>query len=238
MTALQTPERTSRRKELRKNFFVDLYARALLFYEEYRRLAQGLGVALLVLALAVPGYLYYHQQQAEAANQKLSQILPLYERGNYEQALNGSGNQAGLLTIADDYSNTDAGNLAAFYAADALYQTGKHDQALKYFQRYEKGSDFFGASALAAQAGIHEDRGNFRRAAELYEEAASQYQNKLTTPRYLLEAGLAYEEAGQYEAAMDVYQRILKQYPDSEQATDAKRYLARADVRRKHTDSS
>ena len=237
MTALQTPEKTSRRKELRRNIFVDLYARALLFYEDYRRLAQGIGVVLLALALAVPGYIYYHQQQEEVANEKLGQIISVYQQGSYEQALNGPGSQAGLLTIADNYSGTDAGNLAAFYAANALYQTEKYDQALTYFKKFEKENDFFEASALAAQANIYENRGQFQRAAKLYERATSQYKNDLTTPRYLLNAGQAYAEAGQYDTAIKVYRQIQENYPDSDQARQAKRYLARAKVQRKQTSS-
>jgi tetratricopeptide (TPR) repeat protein len=237
MTALKTPEKTSRRKELRRNFLVDLYARALLFYEEYRRVAQGIGVGLLVLVLAIPGYIYYHNQQEQAANQKLGQILPVYEQGNYQQALDGSGDNAGLLTIAGEYSGTDAGNLATFYAANALYRLEEYDRALTYFQRFEKGKNFIGASAFAAQAAIQENKDNYGRAAELYEQAASQYENKLTAPRFLLSAGQAYEEAGQYEAAMTVYQRIQEEYPDSDQASNAERYMARAKVRQKQASS-
>lgn len=237
MTALKTPEKTSRRQELRQNFFVDLYARALLFYDEHRRVAQGIGVGLLLLVLAVPGYMYYQQQQQEAANQQLGQILPVYERGNYQQALDGTGEQAGLLAIARDYGGTDAGNLATFYAANALYQQGEYDRALTYFQQFEKGNTFIGASAYAAQAAIQENQGNFERAGELYEQAAAQYENKLTAPRYLLSAGQAYEEAGRYEAAMGAYQRIQDEYPESGQANDAERYMARAEVRRDATSS-
>jgi len=231
MAALKTPEKTSRRKELRRNIFVELYAQALLLYEERRRLMQGLGVVVLALVLAIPGYIYYHQQQEQAANQKLGQVLPVYEQDNYRQALDGTGNQAGLLTIAEDYGGTEAGNLATFYAANALYQLEEYDRALTYFQRFEKGQDFLGASAYAAQASIHENKGNIERAAELYEQAASQYNNKLTAPRYLLNAGQAYEEAGQFGTAVEVYQRIQDAHPDSEQATTAERYMARAQIR-------
>lgn len=238
MTALQTPDKTSRRQELRQNFFVDLYARALLFYDKYSRVAQGIGVGLLVLVLAIPGYIYYQNQQEEAANQRLGQILPVYEQGNYQQALDGSGDNAGLLAIADDHGNTDAGNLATFYAADALYRLEEYDRALTYFQRFEKKENFIGASALAAQAAIQENKDNYGRAAELYEQAASQYENKLTAPRFLLNAGQAYEEATQYEAAMNVYQEIQEEYPDSDQATNAERYMARAEVRQKEASSS
>jgi tetratricopeptide (TPR) repeat protein len=237
MAALKTPERTSRRKELRQNIFVDFYARALLFYDEYRRVAQGIGVGLLVLVLAIPGYIYYHNQQEQAANQRLGQILPVYEQGNYQQALDGSGDNAGLLTIADEYSGTDAGNLATFYAANALYRLEEYDRALTYFQRFEKGENFIGASAFAAQAAIQENKGNYEQAAKLYEQAASQYENKLTAPRFLLNAGQAYEEAGRYEAAMTAYQQIQEEYPDSDQASNAERYRARAKVRQERASS-
>lgn len=237
MTALKTPEKASRRKELRRNIFVELYARALLFYEDHKSLAQAAGVVLAVLILAIPGYIYYHQQQEQTANQRLGQILPVYEQDNYQQALDGTDGTPGLIAISDDYSNTDAGNLAAFYAADALYQLGEYDRALTYFERFEKGDDFFGASALAAQAAIYENRGEFARAGELYEEAANQYENKLTTPRYLLSAGQAYEEAGQYEAAMEAYRRIQEEYSDSDQASQAEQYMARVKVRRESSAS-
>ena len=215
---------------------VELYGRLLLLYEDHRQLVYGLGIGLLALILAVPGYMYYQQQRSAEANQRLGQILPAYEQGNYDQALNGSGQQAGLLTIADDYGGTDAGNLAAFYAASALYEQEQYDQALQYFQQFDKGNDFIGASAYAAEASIYETRGNFEQAAQHYEQAADQYQNALTAPRYLLEAGQAYEDAGNYQAAEQAYQRIQETYPDSDQAEDVDRYLAR--VRARQADSA
>ncbi len=231
MSALKTPEKTSRRQELRKNLLVQLYAKALLFYEENRQLTYGLGVLLVALILAIPGYVYYQQQQEERANEMLGAILPTYEQGNFEQALEGSEDRAGLLTLADDYGGTDAGNLATFYAASAFYQQGEYDQALEYYQRFDKDNDFIGASAYAAEASIYETRGDMESAAEYYEEAASQYENELTAPRYLFEAGQAYEEAGDYEAAERMYRRVREEYSDSEEAEDVERYLARVKAR-------
>lgn len=237
MTALKTPEKTSRRQELRRSWLVQLYARALLVYDEYPQLVYGLGAGLLALILAAPGYMYYQQQQAQQANEMLSKVLPVYQRGNFDQALNGSDQHAGLLTIADGYGGTEPGNLAAFYTANALYEQEKYDRALTYFQRFEKGNDFIGASAYAAEATIYEAQGDLQRAARRYEQAASQYNNKLTAPRYLLEAGQEYEEAGNYEDAERVYRRIKEKYPDSDQAQEVERYLARIEARQKRSAS-
>ncbi|PSQ77275.1 MAG: hypothetical protein BRD35_04355 [Bacteroidetes bacterium QH_7_62_13] len=74
-------------------------------------------------------------------------------------------------------------------------------------------------------------------AAERYEQAAEQYQNKLTTPRYLLEAGKAYEEARGFAAAEKVYRRIKQEYPDSDQAEEVDRFLARVKARRTRSGS-
>ena len=231
MSALKTPEKTSRRQELRQNMLVEWYGRLLMLYEDKRKLVYGLGIGLLALALAVPGYMYYHQQQSKQANKMLGQILPAYEQGNYNEALNGTGQRAGLLTISDEYGGTNAGNLATFYAANALYEQGKYDKALQYYQRFEKANDFIGASAYAAEASIYESRGAYEKAASKYEQAAAQYENKLTAPRYLLEAGQAYEDAGNYSAAKEAYKKITKQYPEADEAKTVERYLARVRAR-------
>lgn len=231
MTALKTPEKTSRRQELRRNWLVDLYGWLLLFYEDNRTLVYGIGAAVVALALAVPGYVYYQQQQAEQANERLGQILPVYEQGNFDQALNGTSDAAGLIDIADQYEGTSAGNLASFYAANALYQQQEYDRALEFYQQFEKEGDFVGASALAAEAAIYESRGEYERAATHYEEAAAQYENELTAPRYFLQAGQAYEEADDYAAAAEAYQQVVDEYPDSDQVAEAERFLARAQAR-------
>ena len=232
MSALQTPEKTSRRKELRENKIVELYARALLLWDEHRGAVLG-AFGLLVLAiLSIPGYMYYQQQQQQRANELLGQILPVYEQGSYQQSLDGAGDAPGLKEIADDYGSTSAGNLATYYAANAYYQTGQFDQALTYFDRFEKQEDFLGASAYAAQAAIYESRGDFQQAAETYEQAASHLESDLTTPRYLLRAGRAFEEAGSFDAAADAYRQITEEYPDAQQAQDAEIYLARVQAKK------
>lgn len=232
MSALQTPQKTSRRKELRQTSIVEWYARAVLFWEDQRQAVIGAGVVLLIAALSIPGYLYWQQQRAERANELLGKILPQYEQGNYQAALDGTANAVGLVAIADDYGGTEAGNLAAFYAGNASYQMEDYDRALEFYQDFDKGADFIGASALAAEAAIYENRGEFQTAGETYEEAAAQYDSEVTAPRYLLSAGRAYEEAGDYDAAASAYQQIQDDYPDSQQAGDVDRYLARVEAKR------
>lgn len=226
MSALQTPESTTR-SQSQDSSVVELFARLMFFYEDNKTLVYGLLAGLVAVILAIPGYVYYQQQQAEEANQRLSEILPAYEQGRYQEALDGTSDAQGLTALANEYGGTRAGNLAAYYAGDAHYQLENYDQSLQFFQRFDKSEDFIGASAFAAEAAIYENRGEFETAAARYEKAANHYTNQLTTPRYLLRAGRAHEAAGSYDTAASMYETIQSEYPDAPQASDAERYHAR-----------
>src|SRR5690606_17436511 len=97
------------------------------------------------------------------------------------------------LEIADEYGSTDAGNLARFYAADALFRLGEYDRALEYFRKYDEDDGLIGASAIAGEAAIRENKGEYEAAGDLYRRAALHYENELRSPEYLLQAARAYE---------------------------------------------
>lgn len=231
MADFDSPERKSKRKQLRENWLVTLYAQAWLYYDQNKQKVYAGLAGVVVLILAGVGIFLYLEQQEETAQQHLDAIVPLYERGQYQAALDGTADALGLVEIADQYGRTDAGNMARFYAGDAFFQVGDHDQALSYFRDFNKSDDFVGAGALAAQAAIYEDRGDFAEAAELYREAAFQFENTLTSPRYLLNAGRAFEQVGDLQSARAAYEDIREHFPDSELSGDVDRYLARVDAK-------
>jgi len=230
MSALKTSQSkdTSSRKELREDRIVTLYAKAWMFFDENRNLVYAGLAGLGLLMVGIAGYVYYQSQQQAEAEELLAQVARTYEQGRYREALEGTGNAQGLLAIAENYGSTQAGNLATYYAADALYRLGEYDRALELFRDFEKTDDFIGASAYAAQAAIHETRSEYEEAAALYQQAAEQFPNSLTTPKYMIDAGQALEEAGDFDAAVAMYERVDAEYADSEPAQDVPRYIARA----------
>lgn len=218
----------SKRQEKREDALITFYARAWEFVDTNKQLVYGVLAGLVVLMLLIAGFFYYRSTQQVAAQERLGRIVSFYEAGDYQMALEGTGDRMGLLDIADEYGGTAAGNLAAFYAADAYYQIGDYERALEFFQSYDAEADILGASAIAAQAAIHENQGAFEEAAARYVEAAEQYESAATAPGYLMSAGRAYEQAGQYDAAVEVYQRVQSAYPDVPAAQEAALLEARA----------
>lgn len=222
---------TSKRKALREDAVITLYARWLGFYHRYRKqLYAGLAV-IAVFLFGMIGYTYYQRQQEQRAQQLLGEVLPLYEQGKYREALEGADGRSGLLALARVYGRTNTGNLARFYAANALYRLGEYDQALELWAAFKSTDPMLAAAALAGQAVIYESQGAYDRAAELYRRAADRYDNSVVTPQYLLRAGRNYEEAGNLKAAQRMYEAIRERYLEAAQATEAEIALARLEAR-------
>lgn len=231
MSTLNPPKSISRRHELREDKVITFYARAWQYFDQNRTLIYAILAGLVLLVLLLVGWIWYQNQQAQEAERHLGRIVPVYEAGDYEQALEGEDGRLGLVEIADEYGRTDAGNLARFYAADAYFKLGQYDRAQTYFSRFDKGDDILGASAIAGEAAALEAQGEHRRAADLYRRAALHHENSAISPQYLLSAGRAYEEAGDYERALDAYRTIPDRFEDAPLADNIDAYIARAEAR-------
>lgn len=233
MSPVNPPRRIATRQhdELRKDTVVTLYAKALDLFENNRQVLYGVLAGLVVLALLIVGWVLYRQNQEAEAQNLLANAVTVYEAGNYREALDGTPERLGLLAIADEYGSTDAGNLAHFYAGDALYNLGEYEAAAEHFEDYDEEESLIGASALAGVADAYLNMGNPAEAAEYYRQAALLYEEEATAPHYLKLAGRAYEEAGDFEAARAMYEMIRDDYPDTPQAGEVDVLIARVDAR-------
>lgn len=231
MSTLKPTKKISRRHELRQDTVVTFSARVWQAVDQNRPMAYGLLALVAVVVLGLFAYSYWIRQQEAQGQELLAPVVRLYEAGQYSEALNGSDGNIGLLDIASDYGSTNAGNLAHFYAANALFELGEFDRALDHFEAFEKDANYLGASALAGEAAIYEVRGENERAADLYRRAASIFPNDVAAPEYLVEAGRAYEEAAEFEKAVEAYRAVSEDYPESVQARNVDLLVARAEAR-------
>ncbi len=231
MATHKAPTRVSRRHELREDQVITFYSRLALFFDENRTLVFGVVGAVVVLLILGAGYSLFKEKKESQAQTALAAAVRAYERGDYQLALDGTeSGAAGLLEVAREYGGTDAGNLASYYAGDALYRQGKFAEALPHFEDFDKGDTVLGAAAYAAEAAIYENTGDFARAAERYERASTVFATDFTTPQYLLNAGRSYERAGNFAKARTMYERIKADYPESAPAREIDYYTARLDA--------
>lgn len=201
------------------------------FYEEQKRLVTWLGVGAAVVIAGIFGYRYIQSAESNRADEALGSILRYYENADYRMALEGTGETLGLLDIIDQFGGTTAGNLARFYAGDALFRLADYEGALENFEQFDASDDIVGASVVAGRASIYEMNGDFERAGELYERAAGMQFNLVHGPRYLMSSARAYIQMEAYDKAQNVLEEIQDQYPDSDLADEVTFQLGFVQVR-------
>ena len=230
MSTYKAPKRMTRRQELREDKVVTLYSRFMEYFDENRNIVFGILGGIVLIVIMGFGYGFFKDQQENQAQEVLSRAVRLYEADNWREALDGNANTTGLLEVIDKFGGTTAGNLAVYYAADSYLNLGEREDALNMFDRFNHESDALGAGAYAAEAAIYEDQGEYEQAADRYKDAARIFESDFTSARYLVSAGLNYERAGNFNEAIEMYETLREDFPDSEQAQDVDLFLARVNV--------
>ena len=201
--------------------------------EEYLERNKNLLFGLLgAIALVIAGAFFYVSQRKAKNNEAqrdMYQAVYYFEADSLNKALNGDGQHRGLLKIADEYSGTDAGNLSHFYIGVAYLKQGKYQEALNHLEDFSSDDLLVQARAYALQGDAQLELNKPKEAAELYLKAANYKANKYFSPNYLMQAGLAFELAKDFNSATEVYDKIINDYPDAQEAADARKYKARAE---------
>lgn len=213
------------KEDLEQDILIEYSSRFMYFYEQNKAAVIGGGIGIvLVIGLIIGYFVYSHQQEQEAQN-LLGIAEESFMQGNYETALYGDEDQftLGFAQIADNYSRTNAGNLANYYAAVSEYEMGNYDEAHMHIQNFDVPDGIMGVAPISLHATILSELNRFEEAGEMFIKAADWNENNSTTPYNLLEAASAFREAGDTERALQQINRILDEYPNSEQATEAKR---------------
>ena len=181
-------------------------------------------------ALFTIGYLGYQRfiaapQQEEAANEMFLAQQNFQKATDgvasdslYKLSLNGSEGKFGFLKIADEYSGTDAGNLANYYAGIAYLNTGKYTEAIDYLNKFKSDDIVLGALAKGAIGDAYSQKNQPKEALENYVKAAESNKNDFTTPRFLLKAGKTALALGNKADALKYFTDIKDNYEATPEA--------------------
>ena len=199
------------------------------FYKNRKGLLYA-GIAVVAVILGFIGYKYYIDEENKTAQAEMVNAVLLWERDSLKTALNGGkGAGTGLVDIADQYSATDAGNLANYYTGVALLKEGKFEEAIESLKEFKANDLLVQGQVYSLIGDGYMELKNYEDAVEYYGKAANYKPNESFTPIYLMKLALAYELSKNYDNAVSSYDRIIQEYPVSRQVNDAKKYKARAE---------
>lgn len=203
--------------------------KAVSYFQQNKKSLSIIGGAILALIAAFYAYInFYKTPREQKAAKAIWKAQYYFEIDSFALALNGDDEYLGFKLIADNYSGTENGNLACYYAGMCYMHLGDYNNAIKYLEDFSSDDEMLHSLALGATGDAYLEIGNIDKAIAKYEKAIKNSDNNYTTPRFLKKAALVLESKGDFDKAAKYYERILNEYEASAEARDIEKYIERA----------
>jgi tetratricopeptide (TPR) repeat protein len=222
------PKKKVTKKEMKQDSLVTGYFEAQAWYAGHKNLLKGIGLGVIAFVIAIVVILNNLRTQEQSATTELGKVLPYYDRGSYELAINGnpSENIRGLQDIARDYGSNTPAEMARLYLANSYYQLKEYDKALEYYREVDLDDPLLMASASSGIGACLEVKGEHAEAALAFERAASFHTVDSYRVEQIHHAARNFAAAGKNQKAVELFRRITKEYPTSIYAREAERSIA------------
>ena len=180
---------------------------------------------LVILILAIRNY--YIKPKENQAAYEMYKAQSYFNVDSFKVALNGKLPEfIGFKEIVSEYGITSSGNLASAYAGICYYKLGEYDNAIKYLSQFDGKDENVSVTVIGLIGDCYVEKGETKKAISYFEKAAAA-DNKVLSPIYLKKAAIAYESLKQPDKALENYNKIKEKYPQSSEASDVDKYIAR-----------
>jgi len=192
--------------------------------------------AVGMIAILILGYLFYSTnflapKQKEAKNKmyfaqkKFDEAVLSNNDSIFNVVLNGDGTNLGMLNIIDEYSGTDASNLAYYYAGMSYFNKNDYENSIKYLQEFDAKSSILGPIQTGTIGDSFSNLNQFEDAYDYYIKASNN-KDIFTTPLYLFKAGQIAINLGKFSDAEDFFKKIKIEYPNSNEAKNIDAFIS------------
>lgn len=201
------------------------------FFLKYKKEIIGAVIAVVVI---IAGCILYNTYVSTPKEQKASTVLAkgqeYFAQEQFDKALNGDGASfPGFVKVADEYSSTDAGNLANLYAGLCYANLGKWTEAADCLNKYDAADDqMISPAAEAALGNAYAHLKDLDKAVKHLKNAAEKANNNSLSPTFLIQAGEILESQGKKAEALELYKQVKEKYFNSMQYQTIDEYIERA----------
>ena len=189
----------------------------------------GAIVGIIVLFIAYQNF-YIEPMEKEAQIEMYMAEL-YFQKDSFNLALNGDGQYAGFLDVADEYSSTNVGQLANYYAGLCYLHTADYDNAIEYFDDFSSDDIILSSLAKGCTGDAYMELGDTDNAMDSYENAIENSANEFTAPRFMMKLAMIHETNGDYTDALEIYNSIKTDYKGAREANGIDKYISRSENR-------
>jgi tetratricopeptide (TPR) repeat protein len=114
------------------------------------------------------------------------------------------------------------------FMAERYFEQDSLQDAIDNLNAYDGEDDITPVLAIGATGDAYMEMGKTDEAIKYYQKAAGEKKNNFTSPIFLMKAGWAFESLGKYNDALQSYEQVKKDYPNTPEGADIGKYIARA----------
>ncbi|MBW7997634.1 MAG: tetratricopeptide repeat protein [Candidatus Glassbacteria bacterium] len=199
------------KKELKEDAFVSGAFEASHYIQEHTSKIIGGIIGVLVLSGLAWMYVNFRAETRSEAALTMFKAEGLFISNQFSLAA------VDFENVADDYSGTEQGRKAVYFAADSYYNSGDYDRALELFNRYmdeNGGDDPLLINCLVGIAACHEQFEEYPQALENYHRALELAEYDFQRVEILSSISRTHRQAGQAEQAIAMLDEIIESFPD------------------------
>ena len=197
------------------------------FFENYKKAIIICVVALIIIVVgAILCKNYYLEPRENEASTELAKSQELFAQDQFDKALTG------FQKVANDYSSTEAGNLAQLYIGLCQANLGKWQEAVNALESFSgKGDAMISPAAEGALGNAYANLNQLDKAVDHLKKAAKLADNNSLSPTFLIQAGEILESQGKKDEALKLYQEVKEKYFNSMQYQTIDEYIERASAK-------
>jgi tetratricopeptide (TPR) repeat protein len=197
--------------------------------ENQKSLMTIIGAIVGVVALFIVYQNFYIEPMEKEAQAEMYMAELYFQKDSFNLALNGDGQYLGFLDIANDYSSTNVGQLANYYAGLSYLHTADYDNAIEYLGDFSSDDIILSSLALGCIGDAYMELGDTDAALDAYADAVNNSANDFTAPRYMMKQAMIYTSIGDNNKALDLFKAIQSDYKTSREANGIEKYIARVE---------
>lgn len=237
------------RKEIKRDDFAAAVGRSVEYAESHvRTIVYAIGGALLLIALAV-GIYFYRGKVRQEANEALAKATAVYQApiqaagakpndpttpSFATEAARQARAKELLQKVRDDYGSTDAADVAGLYLAQIAAHEGRIEEARKLWTDF---IDDHGDSMLAGEARLNlidldRKQGKGEQVVQDLRSMLEKSDAPLPQDVILNELGKTLEQLKRPQEALQSYQRIVDEFPQSPYRQEAQEKISAIDPTR------
>ncbi|MEW6041529.1 MAG: tetratricopeptide repeat protein [Elusimicrobiota bacterium] len=212
----------SKHHEIKEDRFIEWLAEAKKKILEKQKKIWTVFVIILVIAALVFFFRWDKKQKNYLADKLFGKVMVLFQDGKTQEGVDT------LQKIYKDFPGTHAASKSLFILANLEYHNNNYENAIKFYEIYEREygrGDFFHAAAVKGIGACYEQKKEYDKALKYYERIRKDFKDDFSIPEILLKMARCYKATDKMEKSKTMCEELISKYEKSEYADQAKLLL-------------